>query len=115
MMRAGRLVLLGILAAGALWQPALAEGGLPGSPQAVRQVPGPAVALPGADAPAPPAQPASPGGAVFNPFSGAAATPAPRPPAVQGAAQPEEGPGYTLSLAVALACAAAFGWLCRRA
>jgi hypothetical protein len=49
-------------AAAALAQPAYAEGGLPGSPAAVR--PGAAVAP--AAAPAPPE---SLGGAIFNPFA----------------------------------------------
>ncbi|PSL81527.1 hypothetical protein C7T35_26970 [Variovorax sp. WS11] len=117
MIGAGRIVrLLGVLlAAGALAQPAWAEGGLPGSPQAIGQVPSDAVPSPGGDATATAAQASSLGGAVFNPFAKAAAMPtAARQPAAARPTAPE-GPSYTLGLFVALACAAAVGWLTWRA
>jgi hypothetical protein len=113
MMRAARVVrLLGILlTACALAQLACAEGGLPGSPQAIGQAPGDAVPSPGGDATATAAQASSLGGAVFNPFAKAAAMPtAARQPAAARPSVPE-GPSYTLGLLVALACAAALGWL----
>jgi hypothetical protein len=70
-------VLGALVAAAAFAQPAHAEGGLPGSPAAVRQ--GPATA-----ATAAPAQPESLGGAIFNPFAAPASANARRP-----------APGYT--------------------
>jgi hypothetical protein len=65
-----------LVAAAAFAQPAQAEGGLPGSPAAVR--PGPAAA------PAAPAPPESLGGAIFNPFAAPASANARR-----------QAPGYT--------------------
>lgn len=70
-------ILGALLVAAALAQPARAEGGLPGSPVAVK----PGTAAPPAAAPV--VQPESLGGAIFNPF--AASAPAPR-----------QAPGYAL-------------------
>jgi hypothetical protein len=60
-----------LVAAAAFAQPAQAEGGLPGSPAAVR--PGPAAAPTAAPAP-----PESLGGAIFNPFAAPASVTARR-------------------------------------
>lgn len=109
-----RLLLGVLLAAGALAQPAWAEGEPPGSPLAIRQDPGAAIPWPGVDAAATAAQPTGLGGAVFNPFAEAAAPAAARQAAAPSRREPE-GPGYTLTVVVALACAAALTWLCRRA
>ncbi|MDR6857655.1 hypothetical protein [Variovorax guangxiensis] len=116
MIGARRIVqLLGVLlAAGALAQPAWAEGGLPGSPQAIRRDPDDAIPLQRVDEAAMAAQPAGPGGAILNPFAESALPVASHQPAPVGQPEPE-GPGYTLPLFVALVCTVALGWLCRRA
>lgn len=68
-----------LLLAAALAQPARAEGGLPGSPVAVK----PGTAAPPAAAPV--VQPESLGGAIFNPFAA--------PASARG---PQQAPGYAL-------------------
>lgn len=94
--------------AAALHGAAQAEGGLPGSPQAV----GAAAAAALAPAPGPAA--ASAGGAALNPFAGKAdaARPAIQVPRDRdGAARPD----LLLTAAAALAGIAALGWLTRLA
>ena len=95
------------LLAAALHGAAQAEGGLPGSPQAV----GAAAAAP---ASAPDAAAASPGGAALNPFAEKADVVRPAiqvPRERHGARRPD----LLLTAAAALAGLAALGWLTRLA
>jgi len=105
-------LLIAILATAALPQLAHAEGGLPGSPHAVKENPAASTTLsPGAGSIETATQGAGPGGAIFSPFSEPAIGRAPQQQRLIERDSQGGSPDSTLALVVAAAGIAAIAWL----